>query len=285
MYTLQGAPSFIPASGSCHTSAKKETEVHQFTIAKHISEQIILPRGRYYVSQNQLTAIESWLMRLSGGHHIAWMDFKQWCGTIPFRKVPIQMKIKSLNCSSCRWIFAFSPIACHENVCCICFKDKILLRMMFFPSQRTSIKRCFTLLPLEDCQLSVFHFLLLSIGVNKFDFHRQLFVDFEYRHLKDILHTHTHSSLYTHEHTLEKLISRATLLCRTYPTSCWVDVFTPTLSRLRVVCLLAWHSSDLLPPGTLSCLLWKTNSASYLAVSAPSPHAECGYCQACNIAS
>lgn len=90
-----------------HISQEKESEVHRFTIAKLISEQIILPRGRYYVSQNQLTAIESWLMRFSGGHHIAWMDFKRWCGTIPLRKVPIQMKIKSLNCSSCPWIFAF----------------------------------------------------------------------------------------------------------------------------------------------------------------------------------
>lgn len=134
MYTLQGAPSFIPASGFCHTSAGKETEVRRFTIAKLISEQIILARGRYYVSQNQLTAIESWLMRFSGGHHIAWMDFKQWCGTIPLRRVPIQMKIKSLNCSSCPWIFAFSSIACDENVCRICFKDKILSRMMFILS-------------------------------------------------------------------------------------------------------------------------------------------------------
>lgn len=162
MYTLQGAPSFLPASGSCHTSAIKETEVHRFTIAKLISEQIILLRGRYYVSQNQLTAIESWLMRFSGGHHIAWMDFKQWCGTIPLRKVPIQMKIKSLNHSSCPWIFAFSSIACDENVCPICFKDKILLRMMFILSA-LALKGVFSLLLLEYCQLSVFHFLPLSV--------------------------------------------------------------------------------------------------------------------------
>lgn len=134
MFRLQGFPSFIPASGSCHTPASAETEVRRFTIAKLICDQIILQRGRYYVSQNQLTAIESWLMCLSCGHHIAWMDFKQWCGTIPLRKVPIQMKIKSLNCSSCPWIFAFSSIACDENVCRICFKDKILLRMMFILS-------------------------------------------------------------------------------------------------------------------------------------------------------
>lgn len=134
MYTLQGAPSFMPASGSCRTLTRKETEVHGFTVAKLISELIILQRGRYYVSQNQVTAIESWLMRLSGGHHIAWMDFKQWCGTIPLRKVPIRMKIKSLNCSSCPWIYAFSLIAGDENVCRICFKDKILLRRMFILS-------------------------------------------------------------------------------------------------------------------------------------------------------
>lgn len=134
MYTLQGAPSFIPASGFCHTPAGKETEVRRFTIAKLISEQVIPVRGRYYVSHNQLRAIESWLMRLSGGHHIAWMDFQHWCGMIPLRKVPIQMKIKSLNCSSCPWIFAFSSIACDGNACRICFKDKILSRTMFILS-------------------------------------------------------------------------------------------------------------------------------------------------------
>lgn len=238
MYPLQGAPSFIPASGSRRTSARKETEVHQFTIAKLISEPIILPRGRYYVSQNQVTAIESWLMRLSGGHHIAWMDFKQWCGTIPLRKVPIRMKIKSLNCSSCPWIYAFSLIACDENVCRICFKDKILLRMMFIFSALVLIS-----VLLEDCQLSVFHFLPLSVGINLFDFYRWIIIDFEYGNFID-MHTHTHGL------TFAKLISRATLHCRTYPASRWVNVFTPTLSHLRDVCLLAWHSSDLLPPGT-----------------------------------
>ncbi|KAI4806773.1 hypothetical protein KUCAC02_017572 [Chaenocephalus aceratus] len=43
MYTLQGAPSFIPASGFCHTPAGKETEVRRFTIAKLISEQTSVP--------------------------------------------------------------------------------------------------------------------------------------------------------------------------------------------------------------------------------------------------
>lgn len=41
------------------------------------------------------------------------------------------MKIKSLNGSSCPWIFAFSSVACVEYECRICFKDKILLRAMF----------------------------------------------------------------------------------------------------------------------------------------------------------
>lgn len=131
MCGLQDALSFILASGSCHTSTRSETEVHIFAVAKLISELIILQRGRYYVPQNQLNTIESRLMRLSGGHHIAWMDFKQWCGTFPLREVPIQMKIKSLNCCSCPWIFASSSIMCDENVCRICFKDKTLQRMMF----------------------------------------------------------------------------------------------------------------------------------------------------------
>lgn len=61
---------------------------------------------------------------------------------------------------------------------------------------------------------------------------------------------HRHSSPRAREHTLSELISSCTLRCRTYPASRWVDVFTPTLSRLRDICLLAWHSSDLLPPGT-----------------------------------
>lgn len=43
----------------------------------------------------------------------------------------IQTKIKSLNCSSCPWILAFSSVACVEYERRICFKDKILLRAMF----------------------------------------------------------------------------------------------------------------------------------------------------------
>lgn len=68
MFTLQGAQSFTPPGG-CHTPARtsEEPEVLPFTTAKLISQQ----RGGYYVSQNQLTAIESWSMRFSGGHHIA----------------------------------------------------------------------------------------------------------------------------------------------------------------------------------------------------------------------
>lgn len=138
-----------------HISQKEDwgAQIHH---SKLIFEQIILPRGRHYVSQNQLTAIESQLMRFSGGHHIAWMDFKQWCGTVPLRKVPIQMKIKSLNCSSCPWIFAFSSIACDEYVCCICFKDKILLRMFILsaPDLRgVCLSYC---LKTVSCQFSTF---------------------------------------------------------------------------------------------------------------------------------
>lgn len=146
--------------------------------------------------KNQLTAIESWLMCFSGGHHIAWMDFKQWCGTIPLRKVPIQMKIKSLNCSSCPWIFAFSSIACDEYECRICFKDKILLRMIFILS--AWVLR--SLLLLEDCQLSVFHSLPLSLGINQLDFYRWIIIDFECGYFKDISHAYTFIFVHTRTH-------------------------------------------------------------------------------------
>lgn len=275
MYTMRGTPSFMPALGSCLTAARKEMEVHRFTIAKVISEPIILPKGRYYVPQNQVTAIESWLMRLSGGRHIAWMDFKQWCGTIPLRKVPIQMKIKSLNCSSCPWIYAFSLIACDKNVCRICFKDKILLRMMFILSALV-LKRCFFSVLLVDWQFSIFHFLQLSSSINRLHFCRWIIINFKCVNFKDILHRHTHPSLCTHELTLAKLISGATQHCRTYPASRWVDVFTPTLSHLGDVCLLAWHSSDLLPPGTFPFSPENPTLPHTWAVSVPSPHAQSG---------
>lgn len=74
----QAARSFIPVSGSCRTRRLGRSEL--------ISEQIILPRGGYYDSQNQLTAVEFWLTRFSGGRLVAWMDFKRWCGTISFVK-------------------------------------------------------------------------------------------------------------------------------------------------------------------------------------------------------
>lgn len=164
-------------------------------MAKLICQQIILPRGRYYVSQNQLTAIESWLMRFSGGHHIAWMDFKQRCGTIPLRKVPIQMKIKSLNGSSCPWIFAFSSIARDENVCRICFKDKILSRVMFILGalalRGVPLHYCFSTV---SWQFSTS--LPLSISINQADFYKvnlrrhSLWVF--YRH-QLCTHTHPHT--------------------------------------------------------------------------------------------
>lgn len=74
----QAARSFIPASGSWRTRRLGRSEL--------ISEQIILQRGGYYDSQNQLTAVESWLTRFSGGRLVAWMDFKRWCETISFVK-------------------------------------------------------------------------------------------------------------------------------------------------------------------------------------------------------
>lgn len=76
--------------------------------------------------------------------------------------------------------------------------------------------------------------------------------------------------------TLAKLISRATLHCRTYPASRWVDVFTPTLPRLGDVCLLVWHSSDLLPPGTFPIFPEKP-TLPHTWLLALSHHAEWGY--------
>lgn len=65
-------------------------------------------------------------------------------------------------------------------------------------------------------------------------------------------YAHSHSSSCTHEHTFAKKTHSMNqpALQRFHWASHWVDVFTPNLSRLGDVCLLASHSSDLLPPGT-----------------------------------
>lgn len=120
--------------------------------------------------------------------------------------------------------------------------------------------KLFSLLLLKYRQLSVVHS-LPSSGVSSWTLNMGI--------LKTSC-THIHSPPCTHEHTLAKLISRATLHGRTHPASHWVDVFTPTLSGLRDVCLLAGHSSDLLQPGTFP-ILSETISASPGCVCSISP--------------
>lgn len=121
---FHGKQSLIKFSGGDVRTAGRSISHPRLRFLSHISQtgdwcasirrsQTYLPadnsaeRGRYYVSQSQLIAMESWLTRLSGGHRTAWIDFRRRSGTIPLRKTLIQMKIKSLNCSSCPWIHGF----------------------------------------------------------------------------------------------------------------------------------------------------------------------------------
>lgn len=177
------------------------------------------------------------------------------------------MKIKSLNCSSCPWIFAFSSIACDEYECRICFKDKILLRMIFILS--AWVLR--SLLLLEDCQLSVFHSPPLSLGINQLDFYRWIIIDFEYGYFKGILRAYTF--IFVHTFT-KKLIPRTSLHCRAsieppiewmylHPTCLVLGMFA-CWPRILAICYHLAHF-----PSALK----KANSASYLAASASSPHA------------
>lgn len=119
----------------------------------------------------------------------------------PLWKAPIQMKIKSFDCSRCPWIFAFSSVACVEYKRRICFKDKILLRLMFILSTLV-LRVVFALL-----LLSVFHFILLSSW---------------------------HQSVGSFQMNLKilKLISTTALHCKSYPASQGVYEFTLTLSPL-----------------------------------------------------
>lgn len=113
-HTVQEVQSFRPRlMFLSHINQWKETEVLRFNTAKLTSEQIIIP--------NQLPAIESWLMRCSGGHRLAWMDFKQWCGTSPLWKAAIQNEDKVIKWQQLSldlgffFIFFFSSIAyCDE---------------------------------------------------------------------------------------------------------------------------------------------------------------------------
>lgn len=113
----------------------------------------------------------------------------------------------------------------------------LVLIMCFFPSNTA-------------CGLSVVNFPLSAIvsSINQSHFHMWIIINFIDVWVWKIFSTGTR--IHPHELTLAKLISGATQHCRTSPASRRVDAFTPTSSHLGDVCLLAWHSSNLLPPGT-----------------------------------